>query len=291
MDIRILRYFLAVAEEGSFSRAAEFIFTTQPNLSRQMAELETEVGKPLFIRESRRVTLTKEGIFLRKRAQEIVALFEKTQGELQNFDDSASGTVYIGTAETNAMHLIGKTIKNLQSKCPDINYRIISASAEILNEQLERGLIDIAFMCDPEKNDKYEYHKLPVSDYWGVIMKKDDPLASKEFITINDLKNKPLILSSQNHHQVNFSKLLGEDLKNVRPVVSYNLATTPAMFVEEGVGYMLSFTNLINLENRNLVEIPIKPQIETPLYLVWSKYQIFTKVTKRFLEEFKKVIK
>lgn len=290
MDIRILRYFLAVAEEGSFSHAAEVVFTTQPNLSRQMAELENEIGKPLFIRESRSVSLTEEGIFLHKRAQEIVSLFEKTQNELQNFDSSVSGTVYIGAAETNAMHLIGKAIKNLQSKFPDINYKIISASAEILNEQLEKGLIDIAFMCDPEKNAKYEYQKLPVSDYWGVIMKKDDPLALKEFITISDLKNKPLILSGQNHHQVNFSKLLGDDLKNVRPVVSYNLATTPAMLVEEGVGYMLSFTNLINLENRNLVEIPIKPQIETPLYLVWSKYQIFTKATKKFLEEFYKLI-
>lgn len=290
MDIRTLRYFLAVAEEESFSRAAEAVFTTQPNLSRQMAELENEIGKQLFVRESRRVTLTEEGMFLRKRAEEIVSLFEKTQDELQTFDSSASGTVYIGAAETDAMHLVGKAIKNLSAECPDINYRIISGSAEGIGERLEKGLIDFALMCDPEKIDRYEYQKLPITDFWGVIMKADAPLAKKKYITPADLRDKPLLVSAQDHRQTNFSKWFGEDFKNLHTVVQYNLATTPAMLVEEGIGYMLTFANLINLEGRNLVFRPLQPRLETPLYLVWRKYEIFTKAAKQFLDEFNKVI-
>ncbi len=290
MDIRVLRYFLAVAEEESFSRAAEVVFTTQPNLSRQMAELENEIGKPLFVRESRRVTLTEEGMFLRKRAEEIVALFEKTQGELQNFDSTASGTVYIGAAETDAMHFVGKAIKNLAEKCPDINYRIISGSAEMIGEQLEKGLIDFALMCDPAQIEKYEYKKLPISDYWGVIMQPAAPLAKKQFITPSDLLGKPLMLSGQEHRDTQFSSWFGKDLKSLNVRIRYNLATTPAMLAEEGVGYCITFANLINIKGRNLVFRPLKPKVETPLYLVWRKYQIFTKAAKRFLDEFNRVI-
>lgn len=290
MDIRVLRYFLAVAQEESFSKAAEAVFTTQPNLSRQMAELEKESGRPLFIRKPRRVTLTEEGMFLRKRAQELLLLFEKTQNELQNFDSTVSGEVYLGAAETDAMHLIGKTIKNLMGQCPEIRYRIVSGEAESIGVQLEKGLLDFALMCDPQKNDRYEYKKLPVSDSWGVIMPSDDPMVKKKFISPKDLYGKPLIISAQKHSNSPIISWFGPEAKKQNIVLRYNLATTPAMIAEEGVGYVLTFANLINLNGRKLVFRPLKPKVETPLFLVWRKYQVFTKAAKLFLEEFNKII-
>ena len=288
MDIRILRYFLAVAQEESITRAAEVLLTTQPNLSRQLSELEAEIGKKLFERGSRRITLTEEGMFLYKRAKEIVELLERTETDLSLFNEMVSGDVYIGAAETHAMRLIGREIQSLRESYPQILYHIFSGSTIEVKEQIDKGLLDFGILVDPVDPQKYDSLRLPVNDTWGVLMRRDSPLAKRKTVRPKDIKDKPLLCSQQMLDANNISRWLGEDFKNLNVVITFNLITTPAMLVEEGIGYVFTFDKLVNTEGScNLCFRPLEPKFETGLYLVWKKYQVFTKAAKAFLEQIK----
>ena len=288
MDIRILKYFLAVAQEESITKAAEVLHTSQPNLSRQLAELEEEVGNRLFERGSRRITLTEEGMFLYKRAKEIVELLERTESDLALFNEVTSGDVHIGAAETHAMRLIGHVIQSLRESHPQILYHFFSGSTVEVKEQLDKGLLDFALLVDPVDPQKYDHIRLPVNDTWGVLMRRDSPLAELESIRPEDIKDKPLLCSQQMLDANDISGWLGEDFKNLNVVFTFNLITTPAMMVEEGVGYVFTFDKLINTTGDcNLCFRPLEPKFETGLYLTWKKYQVFTKAAKAFLEQIK----
>ena len=180
MDIRVLEYFLAVAREGSISKAAESLCMTQPPLSRQLKDLERELGKQLLIRGSKKITLTEEGILLRKRAEELIELMEKTKNEISLSDEHINGTVCIGSGETDAISLLARAARDLQQKWPDISYSIYSGDAAHVTEKLDNGLIDFGLLIEPVDISKYDYIRLPVKDTWGVLMRKDCPLAAKE---------------------------------------------------------------------------------------------------------------
>lgn len=197
MEIRVLKYFLAVAREQNISAAAQSLFLSQPTLSRQLKELEEELGKQLFIRGSRKITLTEEGLLLRKRAEEIVELLDKTEKELSNSDEQVSGEIYIGAGETDGLRLIAKAAKELQEQYPQITYRIISGDAVDITERLDKGLIDFALLLEPVDISKYSYLKFPVKDVWGVLMRRDCPLAQRKSISPRDLQDMPLIVSRQ----------------------------------------------------------------------------------------------
>jgi DNA-binding transcriptional LysR family regulator len=291
MDIRILRYFLAVAQEESITRAAELLHTSQPNLSRQLTELEAEVGKKLFERGSRKITLTEEGLFLCKRAREIIELLERTEADLSSFNEMTNGDVYIGAAETHAMRLIAHAIQSLREIHPQILYHFFSGSTVEVTEQLDKGLLDFGILVDPVDPQKYDHIRLPVNDTWGILMRRDSPLAALDAIRPEDIKDKPLLCSQQMLDANGISGWLGEDFKNLNVVFTFNLITTPAMMVEEGLGYVFTFDKLINTTGDcNLCFRPLEPKFETGLYLVWKKYQIFTKPAKVFLEQIRRMI-
>lgn len=286
MDIRILKFFLAVAQEGSITRAAEVLHTTQPNLSRQLTDLETEVGKKLFERGSRKITLTEEGLFLCKRAREIIELLERTEADLSLFGEITSGDVYIGAAETDAMRLIAHAIQSLRAIHPQILYHFFSGSTVEVIEQLDKGLLDFGILVDPVDPQKYEQIRLPVNDTWGVLMRRDSPLAALKSIRPEDIKDKPLLCAQQMLDADEISGWLGEDFKNLNVVITFNLITTPAMMVEEGLGYTFTFDKLVNTSgDSHLCFRPLEPRFETGLYFVWKRHQVFTKAAQAFLEQ------
>ncbi|MDY3989621.1 MAG: LysR family transcriptional regulator [Massilioclostridium sp.] len=292
MDIRVLQYFLAVAREESITRAAETLHMTQPPLSRQLKDLENEVGKQLLIRGSKKVTLTEDGMLLRKRAEEMIALMEKTKSELSSSDENISGEIYMGSGETEAVSTIAKVAKNLQKDHPFIRYHIYSGDAEHIIDRLDKGLIDFGLLVEPVDIAKYDYIRLPVKDTWGVLMRKDSPLAEKESICAEDLWDKPLILSHQTTISNEMFAWLRKDISQLNIVATYDLIYNASRFVKMGFGYAITLDKLINTSgDSNLCFRPLYPVSEAGLCIVWKKYQVFSRAAEQFLrqiqEEFK----
>lgn len=292
MEIRLLKYFLAVAREENITAAAESLHITQPTLSKQLMELEDELGKKLFIRGKRKITLTEDGLLLRKRAGEIVDLLEKTQAELKNLDNEViSGDIYIGAGETEGMRIIAKLSSKLQKKYPNIHYHLFSGNSEDVIEKLDKGLIDFGVLIEPTDIKKYGYVKLPVYDTWGVLMRKDSDLAKKDYIEPNDLLNIPLLCSRQALANNEFSIWFGDNTEKLNIVATYNLIYNASLYVEEGFGYAVTLDKLINLtDDSNLCFKPIIPNLKANLVIVWKKYQVFSKAAQFFLDELQKEI-
>lgn len=288
MDIRVLQYFLAVAREESITRAAETLRMTQPPLSRQLKDLEEEVGKQLLIRGSKKVTLTEDGMLLRKRAEEMIALMEKTKSELSSSDKNISGEIYMGSGETDAVSTIAKVAKNLQKEHPLIRYHIYSGDAEHIVERLDKGLIDFGLLVEPFDNSKYDFIRLPVKDTWGVLMRKDSPLAEKESICAEDLWDKPLIISHQTAISNEMIAWLRKDVSQLNIVATYDLLYNASRFVKMGVGYAIALDKLINTSgDSNLCFRPLYPVSEAGLCIVWKKYQVFSRAAGRFIQKLK----
>lgn len=284
MEIRVLKYFLAVAREQNISAAAESLFLSQPTLSRQLKELEEELGKQLFIRGSRKITLTEEGLLLRKRAEEIVELLDKTEKELSNSDEQVSGEIYIGAGETDGLRLIAKAAKELQEQYPQITYRIISGDAVDITERLDKGLIDFALLLEPVDISKYSYLKFPVKDVWGVLMRRDCPLAQKKSISPKDLRDMPLIISRQALDGSELTQWLKNGSEQLNIVSTYNLVYNASLMVDEGLGVALCLDKIINVSgDSSLCFRPLKPKLEVGMSLVWKKYQVFSKAAEKFI--------
>ena len=197
MEIRVLRYFLAVAREESITAAANFLHLTQPTLSRQIHDLEEELGQKLLIRKSHRIALTPEGMLLRKRAEEILSMVDKTESEFRSLETTISGDVYIGSGETQAVRQIAGIIQRLQQDYPAIHYHMHSGNAQDITDRLDNGLLDFGLLIQPADITKYDSLVLPAKDVWGVIMRKDSPLAAKPFVQKEDLRTVPLLCSRQ----------------------------------------------------------------------------------------------
>lgn len=288
MELRVLRYFLAVAKEESITAASETLHVTQPTLSRQLMELEEEFGKKLFIRGNRKITLTDEGILLRKRAEEIVELVEKTETEIIASDEIINGDIYIGGGETDAMRIIAHIVKKLQEKYPQVKYHLFSGNADDVTERLDRGLLDFGVVIEPANIQKYDYLKLPATDTWGVLMRKDSPLAQNTVIKPKDLHNIPLLCSRQSMVGKGISQWIGKDFEKLDIVATYNLVYNASLMVEEGIGYALSLDKLVNTTgNSALCFKPLEPKLEVGLNIVWKKSQVFSKAAKKFLEMLK----
>lgn len=288
MDIRVLQYFLAVAREESITRAAETLHMTQPPLSRQLKDLEEEVGKQLLIRGSKKVTLTEDGMLLRKRAEEMIALMEKTKSELSSSDENISGEIYMGSGETEAVSTIAKVAENLQKEHPLIRYHIYSGDAEHIVERLDKGLIDFGLLVEPFDNSKYDFIRLPVKDTWGVLMRKDSQLAEKESICAEDLWDKSLIISHQTAISNEMIAWLRKDVSQLNIVATYDLLYNASRFVKMGFGYAIALDKLINTSgDSNLCFRPLYPVSEAGLCIVWKKYQVFSRAAGRFIQKLK----
>lgn len=289
MDIRVLQYFLAVAREESITRAAERLRMTQPPLSRQLKDLEDELGKQLLIRGSKKVTLTEDGMLLRKRAEELVDLMEKTKAELTSSNENINGDIHIGCGETEAISFLAQAAWNLQQKHPLIHYHIYSGDAERVMERLDKGLIDFGLLVGPADVNKYDYIRLPLKDRWGVLMRKDSPLAEKESITAEDLWDKPLIISHQTSINSEMFSWLKTDITKLNIVATYDLVYNASQFVKKGFGYVIALDKLINTTgDSSLCFRPLYPILEAGLCIVWKKYQVFSKASNAFLQQLQK---
>ncbi len=290
MELRELKYFLAVAREESISKAAEALFITQPNLSRQMHNLESEIGKQLFIRGTRKITLTEEGKLLRKRAEEILDLYNKTNNELNAPITDVSGDIYIGGGESYALQSIAKTIHDVQGEFPNVKFHLFSGDSAIISERLDKGLIDFGIFIEPFDLSKYEHLRLPLYDTWGVLMRKDSPLAVKEYITPEDLWDKPLIRSRQSLGKNKISDWFLKSTEELNIVATGNLLYNMSLLVEEGVGYAVTLDKIINTTGSNLCFKPLYPELISHLDIAWKKYQVFPKCAEIFLQRLKKNI-
>lgn len=284
MEIRVLQYFLAIAREESISGAAEYLHITQPTLSRQMKDLEDEFGKQLFIRGNRKITLTDDGMLLRKRAEEIINLVDKTQIEMNSSNNQLNGDIYIGGGETEGLQLITKIIKEMQNEHPQVKFHLYSGNASDVSERLDKGLIDFGLVIKPANIYKYDYIDLPATDVWGVLMRKDSPLAKLDKITVNDIKNLPVICSRQALAENETKQWFGKDYDNLNIVSTYNLLYNASIMVQEGIGYAITIDKLINTSGDSpLCFRPLEPRSEVGLAFVWKKYQIFSKPAQHFL--------
>ncbi len=289
MEIRVLKYFIAIAREQSILAAAESLHLSQPTLSRQIKDMEEELGKQLFIRGSRKITLTEEGMILRKRAEEILDLVQKTENEI-TLSDLICGDIFIGTGETDGVRFIAKSAKMLKEQYPDIHYHIVSGDSVDIIEKLDRGLIDFAVLVGNVDISKYNYMKLPIKDMWGVLMKKDSSLAQKEFIMPQDLWEKPLIVSRQAIKGNDLIQWLKKDISQLNIIAYYNLVYNASLMVDEGLGYALCLDKIINVTDTTLCFKPFQPKLEVGMNIVWKKYQILSKASEKFLEKLKEIL-
>ena len=284
MELRVLQYFLAVAKEQNISAAAQSLHLTPPTLSRQLRELEEELGKELMIRGSRKITLTEDGMLLRKRAEEILELVDRTQQEIMRSDDAVSGDIYIGTGETDGVRQIARTANQLQEAYPGIRFHIVSGDAVDVCEQLDKGLLDFGVLLGDIDKMKYHYMELPMKDTWGVLMRRDSPLAQQNTVSPRDLWDKPLILSRQVDNKSGLYRWLRKEPSELRTVATYNLIYNASLMVDEGMGYAFTLDKLVNTTGSQLCFRPLHPKLELGMYLVWKKSQIFSKAAELFLQ-------
>lgn len=283
MELRVLQYFLAVAKEQNISAAAQSLHLTQPTLSRQLKDLEEELGKQLLIRGSRKITLTREGVLLRKRAEEILELVSRTEREVGRSADPVSGDIYIGTGETDGMRQIAQAANQLQARWPGIRFHIISGDAGDVCERLDKGLLDFGVLLGDMDKTRYSYMELPMRDTWGVLMRRDSPLSQQDTVSPEDLWDKPLILSRQVDNKSGLYRWLGKDPAQLHTVATYNLIYNASLMVDEGMGYAFALDKLVNTTGSNLCFRPLLPKLELGMYLVWKKSQIFSRASELFL--------
>ena len=292
MELRVLRYFLTVVREESIVKAAEVLHVTQPTLSRQLKELEEEFGAALFIRgnRSQALTLTDKGMLLRKRAEELIELADRTQAEMTNDDTSISGDVMIGGGESDAMRIIARAARQLQERYPLIHYHLYSGNAEDVKERLDKGLLDFGVFVQPTDLQKYEKLRLPAADRWGLIVRADSPLAVKTSLTAQELIGLPLIFSRQQRVAKAFEDWFGVSIEDLQIVATYNLAYNASLLVAEGFGHLLTLDELIPAGPESPFRfIPLMPEIDVHLDFAWKKYQIQSKAAEAFLHEIQKL--
>lgn len=284
MELRTMRYFLAVAREENMTRAAELLHVTQPTLSKSLKSLENELGKKLFVRHSFHIELTEEGILLRKRAEDLVQLADKIQTEFFTLDDVLGGEVYFGLAESYQIRYLASEIRALKNSYPDLHYHITSGDTEQVTEKLDKGVIDFAVLAEEPNTNKYHYLTFPKADIWGVVMPDDCALAQKRAVSADDLSGLPLFCSEQGWN-CDISKWCGNKIDNLYLEGSFRLSYNGSLFVKEGLGYLLTFEHLIDTStDSGLVFRPLTPRLETKLYLIWKKYQVFTPIAEKMLE-------
>lgn len=283
MELRVLKYFLAVAREENITKAAQTLHITQPTLSKQLMDLENEIGKRLFFRGNRKIALTQEGLLLQKRAEEIIDLVSKTEKELEQSDDTISGDIYIGAGETDLIRYIAKAAKNIQAEHPLIHFHIESGDAQSVYEQLDKGLIDFGVLFGNIDMTKYNSIEIPAKDTWGVLMPKDCELAKKKFVTAEDLIDKPLIVSRQGITRGELQNWFKTNTEKLNITATYNLVFNASLLVEEGLGYALCLDKIINTKESNLCFRPLTPALEISASIVWKKHQVFSKASDKFL--------
>ncbi|MDO4409114.1 MAG: LysR family transcriptional regulator [Eubacteriales bacterium] len=285
MEIRTLRYFLAVAREENMTRAAEALHVTQPTLSKALKSLEDELGKKLFTRHSFSIKLTDEGILLRNRAEDLVSMADRIEREFVSLDDITGGNLYFGLAESFQIRYLAHAIHSLKQIYPGLRYHITSGDSEQVLEKLDKGLLDFVVLVETPDAGKYEFLVFPEDDVWGLVMPEDDLLAKKKDIRVDDLTGLPLFCSEQSWEK-DIPRWAGAKMAALHLEGSFRLAYNASIFAKEHLGYLLTFDRLIDTSpGSGLAFRPLTPRLETKLYLVWKKYQTFSPIAERFLTQ------
>ena len=286
MELRVLRYFLMVAREENITKAAAFLHVTQPTLSRQLMQLEEELGVKLFKRSNHSIHLTEDGMLLKRRAQDIVALTDKAEKELRHEEGAVTGELAIGSGETRSVQDLAEVIALFQKEYPRVQYDFYTANADDIKERLERGLLDIGLLTEPVDISKFNFVRLPRREKWGVLVRKDSELAKKEKISPDDLVQVPLILVKRTLVQNELVNWFGEYYDQIHVIATYNLINNAAVMVENNIGVALC----VNLENtyKDLCYVPLSPAVKTGAVIVWKKDQLVSKVAYQFIDFLKK---
>ena len=285
MDIRLLEYFLAVAKYGNITRASEQLHVTQPTISRQLMELEEIVGSPLLIRGKRQVTLTEAGVLFQQRASEIVSLMDKTLRDITDQDDLLGGTVMVGCVESCVSRMLPKVLRGFSARYPKVKYELYSADGDDIREKLDRGDLDFGILVEPVEAAKYDFFRLPYWEKWGVVMRKDDPLAQKEQIQKEDLLSIPLILPRREIVQDHIAGWFGMDRSQLNIFAGHNLLNNAALLAEAGLGYVVCVGGSFEIRGgENLCFVPLAPERTTGHVLAWKKNRVFHSAANRFRE-------
>lgn len=286
MDLRVLRYFLMVAKEQSFTKAAEQLNITQPTLSRQLAALEEELGAKLFRRGGHSITLTNEGLLLKRRALEIVDLEDKILSEFKGGNEDIEGKITIGCGEFNAVEILAKICKSYREKYPLVQFALHTGTADHISEMMNKGLVDIGIFLEPVNTEGLDYIRIQGSDHWVVTIKADDPLAVKDVITKKDLIGLPLILPERTNIQSELANWFGRDFSRLKVAFTSNLGTNAGVMAIHGLGYPVSVEGAVRYWNRELlVQKRLSPEIKTSTVIAWRRNIPYSPVVSRFIEE------
>lgn len=288
MELRVLTYFLTVAREKTISKAAEVLHLSQPTLSKQLKELEEELGVTLFLRGNRFITLTEDGIYLMNRGKEILSLVESTTTNLSK-NEVISGQIAIGGGETQAFDFLGRILHELRDNYPEISIHLYSGNADDVLEKIDKGLLDFGLVIDPVEKQKYEYIRLPLIDSWGILVNTSHPLAYQKAVQPKDIQHIPLLISNQTFVDNQLSEWFGGNLDHLNIVGTYNLLYNASLLVKEGVASVLCIDGIVNTANTSLMFIPFSPPLTANINIVWKKDQIFSSAAKEFLRLLKRV--
>lgn len=292
MEIRVLNYFLTVAREQSITKAAEVLHVTQPTLSRQLMQLEEELDVQLFVRGKRKITLTQEGMLLRRRAEEITDLTNKTKREFSEANGIVAGQISIGGAETKTMQELAKIMQEFSKEYPQVTYNLYSGNADDIQERLDKGLLDIALLLEPVNIEKYDYIRLQQKEIRGLLMRKDHPLAAKPSIGPTDLKDITLLNSGRTMVQQELASWAGVPYEQLTTIAFYNLIYNATIMVEQGLGCACTLEHLVTTNDQSpLCFRPFEPKLELGAVIVWKKYQVFSPATTKFIERVKNALK
>ena len=288
MELRVLRYFLAVAREENITKAAAMLHLTQPTLSRQLMQLEEELGVQLFQRSRYRIILTNDGMLLRRRAQELVDLADKTAREFSDRETELMGEIAIGAGETRSMTALSRAIQSFRTLYPKVVFRIFSANADDVKERLDMGLLDMGLLTEPVDVGKYAFCRMQEKDRWGVLVRADSPLAALEAVTPEDLEAVPLLCSGREGVQRELANWFGDRWERLEIAATFNLILNAANMVRCGVGAALGFD--LNLAFDDLRFLPLSPAMETGTVLVWKKDQVLSPVMEVFRRHVKSAL-
>lgn len=288
MELRVLRYFLMTAREENITKAAALLHITQPTLSRQLMQLEDELGVKLFNRSNHNIKLTEDGMLLRRRAQELVSLADKTKEELSGGREELAGEISIGCGETRNMDFLSAQIAAFRQKYPRVYFTIYTANADDIKERIEKGLLDMGLLMEPVDISKYEFARMPVRERWAVMVKDDSPLAGKEFVTPCDLADIPLIFVYRETVKHELAGWFGKYYDNIETAVSYNLVRNAVSMVQNGVGAAICY--VLDDEYKGVKTIPLSPPLEAGAVLAWKKEQPSSAACSKFISEVKKCV-
>lgn len=286
VEIRVLSYFLMVAREENITKAAKLLHITQPTLSRQLMQLEEELGARLFNRSNHRIILTEDGMLLKRRAQELIYLADKTKREFIREENQLAGEISIGCGEVSSVSCLSSLIASFREAYPQVRYELFSGNADNVKDRMERGLLDIGLFSEPAEISKYEFIRMPVKETWGILVRGDSPLAAKEAVRPEDLAEVPLLMAKRELVQNELVNWFGDYSERMEIIMTYNLLYNAAMMVKQGIGAALC----LKLENQfeNLCFVPLSPQLELGSVLAWKKNQVFSPAASAFIRHVKR---